>query len=153
MVAILPKNDVPLATVLNALAETSIPQLVESLNKTKLAFSTTDIMVELPRFKISSSLNLNIVLSALGATDVFHSGRSNLTGISSVSPLFISRLYHQTEIDVDEDGTVGASVTAVEFTDRISDIDYFRANRPFAFIIYDKSTKTILFAGRYSNPK
>ncbi|KAK9708948.1 Serpin (serine protease inhibitor) [Popillia japonica] len=105
MVAILPKNDVPLATVLNALAETSIPQLVESLNKTKLAFSTTDIMVELPRFKISSSLNLNIVLSALGATDVFHSGRSNLTGISSVSPLFISRLYHQTEIDVDEDGT------------------------------------------------
>ncbi|GJQ82832.1 SRPN8 [Trypoxylus dichotomus] len=154
MVAILPAAGVPLSSVLEALSRTSsISRLVESLNKTRDSFSAPDVTVRLPRFKIASALNLNAVLAAMGAEDVFNLERSNLTGISSTAQLYVSRVLHRTEIEVDENGTIGSSVTVVEFADRISDTDYFNADKPFAFIVYDKLSKSVVFAGKYGGPE
>ncbi|KRT84227.1 hypothetical protein AMK59_735 [Oryctes borbonicus] len=155
MIAILPATGQPLSSILDTLSRTksSISSIVDTLNRTRDVFSPTEVAVRFPKFKIALALNLNAVLDAMGSQDVFNSLRSNLRGISPTAELYVSRVLHRTEIEVDEDGTVGSSVTVAEVADRISNMDYFSADKPFAYFVYDKLTKSILFAGKYSGPQ
>lgn len=152
MVAILPAEGVSLSAVVDVLAESSIIELVRNLNSTREQFSSTDVMVHLPRFNISSRLGLNAILRSMGVHDIFDVSHANLSAISA-APLFVSGVLHQTEIEVDEEGTTGSSATVVEISDRISDVEYFKADRPFAFIVYDKINKVIIFSGIFAKPQ
>jgi serpin B len=52
-------------------------------------------------------------------------------------------------VEVDELGTEAAAVTIVEFEKTSLPMNpYFVANKPFLFIIREKSTGVILFAGK-----
>lgn len=151
MVAVLPVEGSPLSATLKALADVNIPDLVQNLNKTEDYSSVTEVEVWLPKFNISSTLDLNDYLQEAGVRDAFGLHSADLSGISG-SKLCISRVLHKTEIEMNEEGTVGSSVSVVEITDRISDVDYFKADRPFAFIVYDKVAKTVVFAGKFTTP-
>ena len=63
----------------------------------------------------------------------------------------ISRVIHQTFVEVDEKGTEAAAATAVEVDLGIS--PDFIGNRPFFFVIRDDRTGTILFMGKVADPK
>ncbi|MDD5063056.1 MAG: serpin family protein, partial [Candidatus Marinimicrobia bacterium] len=60
---------------------------------------------------------------------------------------------HKTFVNVDEEGTEAAAVTSIEvgYTSVGNDI-YFRVNRPFIFVLREKSSGTILFVGKIMNP-
>ena len=90
----------------------------------------------LPRFKLEYEVSLNDTLKALGMEIAFDSG-ANFSGIGP--GLFISEVKHKTFVEVNEEGTEAAAVTAGLMPD--SDPPDFRVDRPFFFAIYDAETR------------
>ncbi len=96
----------------------------------------------LPRFKLEYEVRLNDTLEALGMGIAFGAGAD----FSGMGPsLFISEVRHKTFVEVNEEGTEAAAVTAVVGVKSVPSI--FRVDRPFFFAIYDAETETILFMG------
>lgn len=110
----------------------------------------TDITVQIPRFKFAYDTSLKDVLKAMGM-EVAFTPAADFSGILEGGQLMISDVKHKSFIEVNEEGTEAAAVTSVEivFT---SIGNFFSANRPFLFAIAEKSSGTILFAGRVTNP-
>jgi serpin B len=66
--------------------------------------------------------------------------------------LFISRVLHNTYIEVTEEGTEAAAVTVVEIGyTSVPMIPVFQVNKPFLFVIRENSTGVILFIGKMGN--
>ena len=101
----------------------------------------------LPRFKLEYEATLNNTLEALGMGIAFGSGAD----FSGMGPnLFISEVRHKTFVEVNEEGTEAAAVTAVVGVKSVPSV--FRVDRPFFFAIYDAETETILFMGTVTEP-
>lgn len=114
------------------------------------------VKVYLPRFKFSDSLELSRQLQILGIAEAF-SEKADFSGMTDPTKFFISQVIHKAFVDVNEEGTEAAAVTAVAMelaSARLPPkIPVFRADHPFLFLIYDKHTRVILFMGRVMNPK
>lgn len=81
--------------------------------------------------------------------------KADFSGITTV-PLKIGSVKQKTVIDVDEDGTEAVASTAVNMSIRSAMLESapiaFTADHPFAYIIFDQATGTILFMGKVVNP-
>ncbi len=105
----------------------------------------------LPRFKLEYAVSLNDTLEALGMGIAF----GDDADFSGMGPsLFISEVRHKTFVEVNEEGTEAAAVTAGGFMLRSVSVPppVFRVDRPFFFVIYDADTETILFMGTVTEP-
>ena len=101
----------------------------------------------LPRFKLEYEVSLNDTLEALGMGIAFGSGAD----FSGMGPsLFISEVKHKTFVEVNEEGTEAAAVTAVVGVKSVPSV--FRVDRPFFFAIYDTEMETVLFMGVVTEP-
>ena len=101
----------------------------------------------LPRFKLEYEVSLNNTLEALGMGIAFGGGAD----FSGMGPsLFISEVTHKTFVEVNEEGTEAAAVTAIVGVKSLPSV--FRVDRPFFFAIYDAETETILFMGTVTEP-
>ena len=108
----------------------------------------TDVVVQMPRMKLECTKSLITPLMAMGMTDAFLDGKADFTGISD-SRIFISDVKQSTYVNVDEEGTEAAAVTTVELTQKVNDnVPEFRMDRPFTYIIRERTTGTILFMGK-----
>ena len=108
----------------------------------------TDVVVQMPRMKLECTKSLVTPLMAMGMTDAFLDGKADFTGISD-SRIFISDVKQSTYVNVDEEGTEAAAVTTVELTQKVNDnVPEFRMDRPFTYIIRERTTGTILFMGK-----
>ncbi|KAJ1213548.1 hypothetical protein NDU88_001182 [Pleurodeles waltl] len=103
-----------------------------------------------PRFSITSTLELKDILQGLGMTDMF-SDHADLSGITGAPDLKISRALHQAVLSVDEKGTEAAGATAVEAVP-MSIPPEIKADKPFLIVIYDKETRSTLFMGKIVDP-
>jgi serpin B len=116
--------------------------------------SMTNVQVELPKFKYGFKSLLNDPLCNLGLGVAF-SGAADFTRIRPSGGLYISRVIHQTFIDVKEEGTEAAAATIVEIRE-ISVIDegpvIFKADKPFLYLIKENSTGAIVFMGKVGRP-
>jgi len=68
--------------------------------------------------------------------------------------ILISRVIHSTCVEVTEDGTEAAAVTIVEFGTTATGpqpTPIFKVNKPFLYVIREKSTGVILFIGKMGN--
>ena len=85
----------------------------------------------------------------------FTEGRADFSRISEKQKLFINRVIHQTFVEVSEKGTEAAAVTVVEVgaTSVGPTLPIIVFNRPFLFVISEKSTGTILFMGNVLQPE
>lgn len=115
------------------------------------------VVVSMPRFKFSWELKLNDILQSMGMKRAFSSQVADFSGISGGKDLYIGYVIHKTYIDVNENGTEAAAVTAVGmFATSVGEPDlrkYFTVNRPFLFAITEKTTGAILFIGEVTNPE
>lgn len=104
-------------------------------------------LICLPRFKVQFNSYLKEHLVAMGMRQTF-AGDCDFSGIGPGGP--IVNVVHKACVQVDEKGTEAAAATGgwrnVSFPGR------FIVDRPFLFLIRDKSTGTILFVGRVVNP-
>ncbi len=118
--------------------------------------SLSGVQVDLPKFKYEFKDLLNDPLIELGLGVAF-SGEADFTRINPAGGLFISRVIHQTFIDVQEEGTEAAAATIVEIRYFSSDgggsPQYFKADRPFLYVIKENSTGAIVFIGKVGKPE
>ncbi len=108
---------------------------------------TDDSEMILPRFELEYEVKLNDALTALGMGIAFGTG-ADFSGMGT--QLFISEVRHKTIIEVNEEGTEAAAVTAVVGVKSLPPA--FRVDRPFLFAIHDDRTQTILFMGIVMEP-
>lgn len=150
MVILLPRKHVGLATVLDRLASYGVGRVITELRRADSDFDEGEIEVFLPRFSITADFTLNVVLEQMGLTDIFNVNKANLSKISQ-HPIYLSRIIHKAKIDVNEVGTVASASTGAIFGNKAIPPRFY-ANRPFAFLIIEKTTNTLLFCGQVRNP-
>jgi serpin B len=138
----------------------SFPSFEKSLSRERLddlvsALREESLMVSLPKFKFTTgSISLVPALAKLGMTDAFMDGIADFSGMDGTRRLYVSSIVHKAFISVDEKGTEAAAATGVVMsaTSINPDIIEFNVNRPFIFVIRDKTTGVILFMGKIVNP-
>ncbi|MFC1558496.1 serpin family protein, partial [candidate division KSB1 bacterium] len=113
-------------------------------------------VVELPRFKMEYEITLNDVLKALGMGVAFGGG-ADFTKMYSPGGIFIDEVIHKTFVEVNEEGTEASAVTVVVMRETSTGGDdddsfYFRADRPFVYVIHEKQSGTLLFIGKIVVP-
>ncbi len=127
----------------------------ESLSKWLGAIRRRQVIVSVPKFKMTSKFSLAQVLQSMGMADAF-TDQADFTGMTARRELFLSAVIHQAYVDVNEEGTEAAAATgAVVGVTSIGPgtTPVFRADHPFLFLIRDKTTGSILFLGRVMNPQ
>ena len=123
----------------------------DSRQEIKSGFRYREGTLVLPKFGIEYSVELRKPLQSLGMRAAFDPSTANFSGIAP--GLFISAARQKTFVEVNEEGTEAAAVTAVApslsaFTPRFE----MTVDRPFLFLIEDKQTRTILFMGVVFDP-
>lgn len=113
-------------------------------------YPTTEVNLTLPKFTFEYETSLADALKAMGM-DVAFSSQADFSGMLDGGGLLISDVKHKTFVEVNEEGTEAAAVTSVEI-ELTSIGNYFSVNRPFLFVIAEKSSNAILFAGRVVKP-
>ncbi|WDZ84511.1 serpin family protein [Micromonospora cathayae] len=115
-------------------------------------FRTTDVQLRLPRWTFRLPAELGAVLSGLGMPTAF-STRADFAAMSTEPALRIDNVAHETFIAVDEKGTEAAAASAVIVRPpTIPQGPQFFVNRPFLYVIHDRSTGVPLFLGRVHDP-
>jgi serine protease inhibitor len=118
--------------------------------------SYTGVQVDLPKFKYEFKELLNEALTDLGLGVAFSEFEADFTRINPGGDLYISRVIHQTFIDVQEEGTEAAAATIVEISFNSSagggSPIYFKADKPFLYLIKENSSGAIVFIGKVGKP-
>ncbi|XP_012629905.2 plasminogen activator inhibitor 2 [Microcebus murinus] len=113
-----------------------------------------DVEVYIPRFKLEEHYELKPILRSMGMDDAFSKSQANFLGMSERNDLFLSEVFHQATVDVNEEGTEAAAGTGGVMTGRTGHGGpQFVADHPFLFFVLHKVTKIILFWGRFSLPQ
>ena len=110
------------------------------------------VRVVLPRFRVEYDQSLKEVLRSLGMTDAFLPGVADFMGISAAAPpLHISEVKQKTFFEVSEEGAEGSGTTSVG-VGITSAPPSVVADRPFAYLIRERASGAILFAGVLRRP-
>ncbi len=119
------------------------------------SMGTLLIQLGFPKFKFEAAFSLSEILKQMGMPLAF-TDQADLSGMDGTDNLYISDVIHKAVIAVDEEGTEAAAATAVivmvESMPMPEDPIYLTIDRPFLFLIRDRGTGSILFAGRVLDP-
>lgn len=145
-------------TVLLPHANASISQMmkrlnVESLEKIQRGMDECYVDLKLPRFTTELELSLNKIISQLGAPSMFTS-QADFSCFADGN-LYISKMLQKAKIEVSEEGTKAAAVTAAIMTMAMLEPNEprhveFHADRPFVYLITEASSGSILFMGQFT---
>ena len=110
-----------------------------------------EVALTMPKYKLETSLLLNNTLKNMGIRTAF-SGAADFSGISVSGPLKVDFVKQKCYIDVSEKGTEAAAVTSVQVRmTSVRPVVSMNVDRPFIFMIADRNTRDILFAGKIVN--
>ena len=118
-----------------------------------LRSSGRNVMVSLPKFELEYELSYNDILRSMGMDLPFSESEADFSGIAELDSqnLFISEIKHKTFVAVDEEGTEAAAATSVGIG-VTSMPPAVEVNRPFVFIIHERTSGVNLFMGKVKNP-
>lgn len=146
MTVLLPNEDKSIDDVLEGLTDAKFNALRQDMSK-------CIVDVKLPRFTIETEQPLNEVVAALGAPTLFTTS-ADFSRLASGS-FFVSKMLQKAKIEVSEEGTKAAAVTAAIMTmsalqpEDPRRVD-FHADRPFVYLITEARTGAVLFIGQYT---
>ncbi|OYU66149.1 MAG: proteinase inhibitor I4 serpin [Cytophagaceae bacterium BCCC1] len=136
---------------------TSIENVVKNLNSAtwqsaQNSLTKRKVVVGLPKFKIEYSKKLNGILQQMGMVKAF-SDQADLSKIAKpAGKLKVGFVKQDTFVAVDEKGTEAAAVTTIGI--EVTSLPVYPeiiCNKPFAFLITEKTSNTIMFIGKVSN--
>ncbi|CAH2058021.1 unnamed protein product, partial [Iphiclides podalirius] len=145
MMILLPFDGIPLQKLLENLSTQSLDWIGQFQ-----AAEKQEIDCYIPRFKITSKSDMIPPLMYMGIRNIFDYTKAQMPGISD-TPLFVSKTVQNVGIEVAEEGTVAASSTIVQLEDRMLS-QRFEANKEFVFLITERRSGAIVFAGVYAEP-
>lgn len=164
-IAIMPTNE-DLNSYINKITVNKINNIITNLKDLKTENFKDGVVTKItgfiPKFKFEYTLDLMQDLKKLGITNIFESGKANLTKISSDNSLFINNAIHKSNIEFTQDGIKAAATTALGGLGAGGSFDYLfevpveeidlTFDKPYMFIIRDKNSKEVWFAGTVYNP-
>ena len=117
------------------------------------SFYYREVDLWLPRFETTFHIKLNDILSEMGMPSSFDGSLADFRAMSDYA-LCLSFVNQDAVIKVDEEGTEAAVISSAGMMKTTSVPNpeppvVFHADSPFLYIITEKSTGAILFAGRY----
>ena len=114
------------------------------------------VNLALPKFDVSSNLDLNASLQALGVTDVFSPADADFSSvIQDADGVYLSRADHAARVAIDEEGVTAAAYTVMLEAGAAEPPDEeinFTLDRPFVFVI-TASSGLPLFVGIVNTPE
>jgi len=146
MLIILPKEN-------NIEAIESILTL-DNIEEWRSSLSERNIDIYIPKFEFKTKYSLNSALQTMGINDAFIPGDADFSGMDGTHDLFINEVIHKAYVKVDEEGTEAAAATGITIgvTSINPDVDEFKADHPFIFLIQHKETGAVLFLGKVMDP-
>jgi serine protease inhibitor len=105
----------------------------------------------MPKFRFEYEKEMKQPLTDLGMGIAFEPFAADFSKIANRDDIHISRVQHKSFIDVHELGTEAAAATSVGvgITSLPPELVF---DRPFFFAIRERSTGTLLFVGRITDP-
>lgn len=146
MTVILPSEGSFLRDVMASMDGGKFQELQRSMEK-------CNVDLKIPRFTTEVDLPLNDIISALGAPLIF-SSQADFSQFAR-GDFYISKMFQKAKIEVSEEGTKAAAVTAAIMMmsavrpEKKRNV-VFHADSPFAYIISENSTGSIYFMGQYT---
>lgn len=142
-----------------ALMPSDLPAFERDLSAAKLEaiggrLMERDVELSMPKWTFEQKADLEPVLSALGAGELF-SGDADLSGIDGRPGLFVQAVIHQAFVLVEESGTEAAAATGVSVgrTSVPEPGTPIALDRPFVYLLRDRKTGSVLFVGRVAEPR
>ena len=122
-----------------------------------MAYQPYQVYLQLPRFETDTDQRLEEIMAALGMPRAFDSENAQFDKFAVNEkqpnvPIYIDFMKQVAKIRVNESGTEAAAVTIIgEKAGSAPDTKYaeFIADRPFLYIISERSTGSIFFIGQY----
>ncbi|CAN5317162.1 serpin family protein [soil metagenome] len=143
MTVLLPSQNTTADALINSLSSTDWAQLQKDMTAGEIDFG-------LPKFTLSYEIKLNNALSALGMPTAF-TDRADFTKINAKGGLTLSFVKQNTFVAVDEKGTEAAAVTTGGVSTTSARVPTL-CDRPFVFVIHEKTSGTVLFVGKIADP-
>lgn len=150
MYVILPKGKATVDSVLRGFTDTSYT----SVTKT---FDYKLVEIFLPKFKFDYSKKLQMPLGQMGMQAAFSPSDADFKKMILKGPNpYISAVIHKSYVDVNEEGTEAAAVTAVSAAGggmpQAEQKVVMKVDHPFLFFIVNKRTNAIIFLGIVGDP-
>jgi serpin B len=120
---------------------------------------STKLIVVFPPFKMQTQFELAGTLKDLGIEDAFDPEHADFKGMAEAPPMYLGFVRHKAFIELNEEGTEAAAVTAVKGSSAASGSAHhdspkvFCADHPFLFLIRDNNSGSIMFLGRVMDPR
>lgn len=145
MYILLPQENTTLDQVISSINTTSFHQLLSDT-------LTTNMTIHLPKWKSNYKMGtLRPELAAMGM-DISFTDFADFTKMYN-QPVQITKSIHQTFIEVNEEGTEAAAATVIGTgLTSIGPPAVLRIDRPFMYVIAEKTSGVILFTGVVNNP-
>lgn len=114
-------------------------------------------LIQMPKMKISNTINLRDVLQKLNLRSIFSAGSSDLSGMLESGPnglnqrLYASEIVHKVELEINEKGTEGGAVTSSTIFRSLPSVQV-RIDTPFVMLLGHDETQLPLFYGSIYDP-
>lgn len=153
-VAFLPNEDVDVFDFVSSLDENSIVKALSSPKKNSIVYA------KMPKFSFDYDISLVDSLMNMGICDAFSNELADFSQMATYGDqggnIYVSEVLHKTHIEVTENGTKAAAVTAAIMTDCSSapiyeNVFYVTLDRPFMYMIVDTENNLPIFMGVLTN--
>ena len=148
MYIILPNANNGLEKVESQVTASKLTQIIDS----QMVDADKYVKIVIPKFTLKLKYKLKDPFVKLGMRNLF-SLACNLSGMTNAGA-YVSDIFHDTYVSVNEEGTEAAGATAVVIRkSAVLNPPEFVADHPFIFFIRDERSKSVLFYGRYVDPR
>lgn len=136
------------------MGDNGIENPLQMIQSTKL--QNQHIKLALPKFEVDFKPDsFPDTLKTMGIRDAFDRDNTDFSNMTGKKELFISNVLHKAYLKVDEEGTEAAAATVIEMPKataaRPTDILEVTIDKPFTFVVLDKTNNMPLFVGKISN--
>lgn len=145
-VALLPDEDVSIDEYVQGFTAKKYQTLMDSQKE-------ASVRAMLPKFSYDYSISLNEALSNMGMKQAFEQFEADFSNMADCGEnIYIGDVLHKTFIEVGEEGTRAAAVTAVIMEGNAmmpvqDEIHEVYLDRPFMYMIVDETTELPVFVG------
>ncbi|XP_009951014.1 PREDICTED: protein Z-dependent protease inhibitor [Leptosomus discolor] len=111
---------------------------------------TRKMDISFPKFKLEQKYKMKKLLHALGIKNLF-TRTADLSDLTDQGYVAVSQVVQKAVIEVDEEGTEATAASGSEIT-AFTVPPVIKVDRPFLFMIFEETFKTLLFIGRVVDP-